>query len=297
VDKKEAAKAKAAEKVKEKVPSRILRQADYQLAGVFSNSLAFFTFLAMRILLALVVLDYLWRFYHPTDSYLPMPLAGTWFTHFSHTAPLVHWANPTEQQLRVWREDLARRRQTFLYVGDRLLDEPSVLYRIRLQLQFRIARQVQLWRWQLSSVPLPTWSRQPEVPADAKWAKAVNWINQHAHWRGWPLSVLVWGRPGVPLDAEFALDAVWFNRYAVCVPSAKADALLPPLLKILAGRAATHASVGFQPNLIWDVQRPTDPARLLALARVCEQTGLRLVLIGQPPPPALAQQFLTMPND
>ncbi len=298
VDKKEAAKAKVAAVTKnDEQPSAILKYADYELAKIMARSLTFFTAILLRLLVALVVLDYLWRFYHPTDSYLPLPLGGTWFTHFSHTTPLVYWQNPTEEELRVLRQDLARRRQTFLYVGDRLLDEPSLLYRVRLALRCRIAQNVQIGRWQLKELPLPTWHKHPEIPAEARCGNAVRWINRHLHWDFWPLTVLVWGHKGVPRDAEFVLDAVWFHRYAVCVPSAAADQLLTGLLKMLAGRAATHASVAFQPNLIWDLPRPTDPAQMLALARLCEQTGLRLVLIGQAPPPKIAEQFLTMPND
>jgi hypothetical protein len=298
IDKHEASKAKEAVVVKaERLPTAILKYQDYELAKVMGRALLFFTDILLRLLLALVVLDYLWRFYHPTDSYLPLPLGGTWFTHFSHTTPLVYWQNPTEEQLRVLREDLARRRQTFLYVGDRLLNEPALLYRVRLALRCRIAQNVKIGPWQLKELPLPTWHKHPEIPAEARCGNAVRWINRHLSWRCWPLTVLVWGHKGVPRDAEFVLDAVWFHRYAVCVPSAAADQLLTELLKMLAGRAATHASVAFQPNLIWDMPRPTDPAQMQALARLCEKTGLRLVLIGQAPPPKIAEQFLTMPND
>jgi hypothetical protein len=294
---KESAKAQEAAVIKtEKQPSAILKLADYELAKVMARALAFFTGILLRLLVALVVVDYLWRFYHPTDGYLPLPLGGTWFTHFSRTTPLVYWQNPSEEELRVLRADLARRRQSFLYVGDRLLDEPSPLYRVRLALRCRIAQNVKIGPWRLKELPVPTWEKNPEVPADARCARAVRWVNQHLNWNFWPLTVLVWGRKGVPRDAEFVLDAVWFHRYAVCVPAAEADHLLAELLKMLAGRAGTYAHIGFQPNLIWDLSRAIEPARIEALAKVCTQTGIRLVLIGQAPPPRIAEQFLTMPD-
>jgi len=81
----------------------------------------------------------------------------------------------------------------------------------------------------------------------------------------------------------------------MCVPSEAADKLLPPLLDLLAGRAAVHATAASLPHLVWDAGRPIDAQRLQRLARLCTRTGLRLMLVGGAPPEAIADGFLSMP--
>ena len=224
---------------------RTLRLDAYRLAGRLSRANRLLADLALLAVLGIAIGDYLLRFHHPVNGYLPLPIAGTWLTHLSHGPPLVSWPGASEAQLRAFLEDVARRGQTFLYVGDRFDPGCPILHRIR-------------------------WGRL----------------------RVWPLQVLTWGRGGAPADAEFALDAVWFDRYALIVPSAEAGALLPPLLKLLAGRAAVQACAARLPHLVWDADAPADAASWRRLAALCARTGLRLVAVAARLPDERTGAFL-----
>ncbi|MFZ4394091.1 MAG: hypothetical protein ACOYOU_00535 [Kiritimatiellia bacterium] len=251
LDKANADVAKTAEKVKDArvFAVKLLKHADYQLSKIEANINRLLAKLVLLVVLILLVGDYLFRFNHPTDGYLPLPLAPTWLTHFSYGEPRIYWPGANEEQLRLLRDDIVRRGQTFLYVGDRLTDGMPVFHRIHFG------------------------KHLPPI---------------------WPLRVIVWGRDHVPADAEFTLDAVWFNRYAMCVPAKDAGNLLAPLLDMLAMRASVHATAQRLPHIIWDSHQPMDAAVLARLGRLCDRTGLRLIMInrhsGQTP-----DGFFTMP--
>jgi len=226
---------------------RTLRLDAYRLAGRLSRANRLLAGLVLLAVLGIAIGDYLRRFHHPVNGYLPLPIAGTWLTHFSHGPPLVSWPGASEAQLRAFLEDVARRGQTFLYVGDRFDPKRLAVHRIQ-------------------------WGRL----------------------RVWPLPVLTWGRGGAPADAEFTLDAVWFDRYAMTVPSAEAGALLPPLLKHLAGRAAVQACAARLPHLVWDADAPADAASWRRLASLCARTGMRLVVVAARLPDERTGAFLIM---
>lgn len=251
LDQANAQVAKQAEKVQEpRAPARILKLADYQLSQIQSRVNRLLAKLVLLVVIVIAIGDYLGRFNHPTDGYFPLPLAPTWLTHFSYGEPRIYWPGANEEQLRLLRDDIVRRGQTFLYVGDRLTDGIPAFYRIRLG------------------------KHLPSI---------------------WSLPVLVWGRAGVPAEAEFTLDAVWFNRYAMCVPAEAADKLLAPLLDMLAMRARVHAVAHRLPHIIWDTNQPMETPVLERLARLCENTGLCLIMINRQPSGQIPDGFFTMP--
>ena len=105
----------------------------------------------------------------------------------------------------------------------------------------------------------------------------------------WPLPLLHWGRDGVPSDPEFLLDAVWFNRYAAVVPSAQALEVLQEMLSRLEERAASRGVAPKMPHLVWDTGEAIPSEVLDRLARVCVETGIRLVVPGDLLPASLKE--------
>ncbi|MEO5367971.1 MAG: hypothetical protein H7831_16750, partial [Magnetococcus sp. WYHC-3] len=150
--------ASAAEKIKggAKKPARMLKLADYQLSKIESRVNRILAKLVLWLVFGIAIVDYLRRFNHPTDSYLPLPLAATWLTYFSYGEPLVYWPGANEGQLRLLRDDIVRRGQTFLYVGDRMTDGITPLHRIR------IGQYLSFW-----PLRVLVWGRDG-VPADAE---------------------------------------------------------------------------------------------------------------------------------
>jgi len=148
-------------------PARTLKLAEYRLAGRLSHINNLFAELVLLAVLGIAVGDYLRRFNHPVDGYLPLPIAGTWLTHFSHGPSLLHWPDATDAQLQVFLEDIVRRGQTFLYVGDRPVVGASTLHRFRLGC-------CRAW-----SLPVLTWGCEG-TPAEAEFALDAVWFNRYA---------------------------------------------------------------------------------------------------------------------
>jgi len=207
-----------------------LKLETYRLSARLSRANRLLAGLVLLAACGLAIVDYFRRFHRTDGAGWPLPLAGTWLTaHLSSAPSRVRWpARGAAADIQGRLEDLVRRGQTFLYVGDRVDGVQFAMYRVCL-----------------------------------------------GRLRLWPLRVLVWGA-GSPADAEFALDAVWFDRYAVTVPSAAAGALLPKLLDLLAGRAATHAKAARLPCLVWNAPVP-EAVAFARLERLCARTGLCLI--------------------
>ncbi|MEO5368128.1 MAG: hypothetical protein H7831_17600, partial [Magnetococcus sp. WYHC-3] len=77
---------------------------------------------------------------------------------------------------------------------------------------------------------------------------------------------------------------------------AASDKLLPPLMDMLTMRAKVYATAHRLPHIIWDTNQPMAAADLERLARLCERTGLRLVLVDRQPAGQLPDDFFTMPQ-
>ena len=148
-------------------PPRTLKLAEYRLAGRLSHANGLFAELVLLAVFGIALGDYLRRFNHPVDGYLPLPIDGTWLTHFSPAPTLVSWTGATDAQLRRFLEDIARRGQTFMYVGDRLSAGAPRLHRIRLGgLRF-------------CPLQMLTWGRDG-APAEADFALDAVWFNRYA---------------------------------------------------------------------------------------------------------------------
>ena len=147
--------------------ARTLKLAEYRLAGRLARDNRRLADFVLLVVLGVAAGDYLRRFHHPVDGYLPLPLAGTWLTHFSHGPSLVHWPGATDARMRAFLEDAARRGESFLYIGDRFAPGGLAVHRFRLgRLRF----------WPL---PVLTWGRDG-APPDAEFALDAVWFGRYA---------------------------------------------------------------------------------------------------------------------
>lgn len=269
-------KAARLETARDTTRFRLMPAAEVRRANHLDRLNLFCATFAFWLALAFVATDYLSRFNTTFNAGFPLPLACRLLDRLYPKSHSVLWHSAEPKALRQYLEDVVRKGETFVYVGD---EDPWANTAVNRNTLPRI-RLTNPLPWILCLVRRIRLRRRPHRPLFKHLIVPEFMLRDIALM---PLRKLSCTPNQDRFDNNWVFESAWFGRYAfVVVSPSPADKWLGDLIDFLTLRRTALAAARRTVNVVWNSREPMPPTILDQLLFLCPETNYRMIVISAP---------------